>query len=292
MSLLGGSGEIDGLLDRTAGEERAWLECFRALAQAGRSAVAPLAGTPDGRRRLGRGKGGDETVLVDQAAEDAIIAALQSQAPTPYCLLSEEVGEVGDRDAPWSIILDPVDGSLNAKRGFDPYSVAFAASQADSLAAVSVGYTLDYVTGHEYAAIRGAGFVSTRPAGRPEGAGVELILLEAGRPSRHEFRYAELSSLGASDDDLRVRQIGSLALSLSYVALGSADALLAPVPSRAVDVAGGLLMLRESGGGAAALDGLDLWAQPLDIRRHSGFVAWRVGSDADRLLRRARLFSG
>ncbi len=292
MSLMGGDRGMDRLLGRTVGEERAWLECFRSLAQAGRRAVAPLAGTPEGRRPLGRGRGGDETMLVDQAAEDAIIAALGSQAPTPYCLLSEEAGEVGEPDAPWSIILDPVDGSLNAKRGLDPYSVAFAASQTDSLAAVSVGYTLDYVTGHEYAAVRGAGFASTRPPGRPEAAGVELVLLESGRPRGQRFRYAELSSLGADDHDIRVRQIGSLALALGYVALGIADVLLAPVPSRAVDVAGGLLMVRESGGGAAALDGLDLWAQPLDLRRRSGFVAWRAGSDPDRLVPRARLLSG
>ena len=292
MSLMGGTGGIDGLLERMAGEERAWLECFRALSQAGRRAVAPLAGTPDGRRSLGRGSGGDVTILVDRAAEDAIIAGLDAHAPTPYYLLSEEAGEVGERDAPWSIVLDPVDGSLNAKRGLDPYSVAFAASRIDSLAAVSVAYTMDYVTGHEYAAIRGAGFVSSRPPGMPEGAGVELVLLESGRPDLQRFRYAELSTLSESDHDIRVRQIGSLALALGYVALGIADVLLAPVPSRAVDVAGGLLMVRESGGGAAALDGLDLWAQPLDLQRRSGFVAWRAGTDPDPLVRRARSLSG
>ena len=85
-----------------------------------------------------------------------------------------------------------------------------------------------------------------------------------------------------------MRQIGSLALALCHLASGTGDVLFAPVPSRSVDIAGGLLMVAESGGGAASLDGSDFWAQPLDLQKRAPFVAWRRGIDAERLVREAR----
>jgi fructose-1,6-bisphosphatase/inositol monophosphatase family enzyme len=87
---------------------------------------------------------------------------------------------------------------------------------------------------------------------------------------------------------MRVRQIGSLALSLCHVATGAADVLLSPVPSRAVDIAAGLLILVEAGGGFAGLDGGDMRRQPLDLERRTPFVAWRRGLDGDVVTARAR----
>ena len=87
---------------------------------------------------------------------------------------------------------------------------------------------------------------------------------------------------------MRIRQIGSLALSLCYVAAGVADMLIAAVRSRSVDVAAGLLILAEAGGGAVGLDGQDLWAQPLDLEKRSAFVAWRAGLDGEEVVALSR----
>jgi fructose-1,6-bisphosphatase/inositol monophosphatase family enzyme len=87
---------------------------------------------------------------------------------------------------------------------------------------------------------------------------------------------------------MRIRQIGSLALSLCYVAVGVADVLVAAVRSRSVDLAAGLLILREAGGDAATFSGVDLWAQPLDLEKRCAFVAWRAGLDGDEVRARAR----
>ena len=119
---------------------------------------------------------------------------------------------------------------------------------------------------------------------------VEIVLLEAGRPDRHHFAYHELSAMGAvgRSRDMRIRQIGSLALSLCYVAVGVADILVAAVRSRSVDLAAGLLILAEAGGGAATLTDDDLWAQPLDLEKRCAFVAWRAGLDRAEILSRSR----
>jgi len=119
---------------------------------------------------------------------------------------------------------------------------------------------------------------------------VEVVLLEAGRPDRHCFAFQELSLLGAAErsQDMRVRQIGSLALSLCYVAVGIADMLVAAVRSRSVDIAAGLRVLREAGGGAVTFQGDDIFQQPLDLEKRCAFVAWRAGLDAEEMIERAR----
>ena len=159
-------------------------------------------------------------------------------------------------------------------------------------------YIEDYTRPRVFSAVRGAG-LCRRPGRRRRGAAfpaapptdlVEIVLFEAGRPDRHHFRYHDLSSMGAvgASRDMRLRQIGSLALSLCYLAVGSADMLVAAVRSRSVDVAAGLLILREAGGGAVTLTGQDLFQQPLDLEKRSPFVAWRAGLDEDEVLYRTR----
>ncbi len=293
----------------TADEER-WLRCFRAMAAAGREAVAPLAGRAEGRVPLGRGSGGDITVELDRAAEEAMVGVLAAAAPAPYCLVAEERGVEDRAGAEWRVMLDPVDGSLNAKRGLEPFGTTIAAALGGTLADVRVAYTSDYTRGHEFAAVKGAGLADL---GGPHGPGegetaarradageaapdtsVELLLFEGGRPDQLDFPMRHLAALSVPEPNpfLRVRQIGSLALCLCHVAQGVADVLLAPVPARAVDIAGGLLILAESGGGAVALDGVELLGNPLDLERRSPFVAWRRGLPGEAIAARARTYFG
>jgi fructose-1,6-bisphosphatase/inositol monophosphatase family enzyme len=119
---------------------------------------------------------------------------------------------------------------------------------------------------------------------------VEVMLLEAGRPDRHHFNYRDLSAMAGPNRsrDMRVRQIGSLALALCYVAVGIGDILVAAVRSRSVDIAAGLLILGESGGGSATLSGGDMGRQPLDLEKRCAFVAWRAGLDGAEIVERAR----
>ena len=72
--------------------EAAWLTCVREMAAAGRAAAAPLLGSAAGRAILGRGAGGDNTVELDRAAEEAILDVLACRAPAPYAVVSEEIG--------------------------------------------------------------------------------------------------------------------------------------------------------------------------------------------------------
>jgi myo-inositol-1(or 4)-monophosphatase len=268
----------------TAADER-WLSCITLMASAGKAAVQPHHGKASGRVVLGRGAGGDRTMEIDRACEEAIHRVLEDQAPSAYRLISEESGISGPRDAKWSVVVDPLDGSLNAKRGLEPFGVSIAVADGPDLGDVRVGHVEDYLRPHAFSAVKGSGLVSAGEAGatldpcRFESDLVEIVLLEAGRPDRHHFQYQDLSAMGAvgRSREMRVRQIGSLALSLCYVATGVADILVAAVRSRSVDLAAGLLVLAEAGGGAASLAGERMSEQPLDLEKRCAFVAWARG---------------
>jgi len=293
-------------------EER-WLSCVGHMAAAGKQEAEKLSGKAAARVVHGRGAGGDRTLEIDQVCETVMLAVLEREAPAPYLVVSEEAGVLGAQEAAWRVVVDPVDGSLNAKRGLAPFAASIAVAGGDTIKDVEIGYVEEYTRPRYFAAVKGAGLVVADPAGNgrwlavaatsqtateglsPQGGRlsegrVEVVLLEASRPDRHHFSYRDLGMLvsGCSEPELRVRQIGSLALSLCYVAVGIADVLVAAVPSRSVDVAAGLRILAEAGGGAMALNEEDLWDQPLDLEKRCAFVAWRAGLETAELLERSR----
>lgn len=286
-------------------EETRWLECAARMGRIGAAAAQPLHGTQKGRAFIGRGAGGDRTMEIDLACENAMVEVLRTNAPAPFSLVSEELGYAGTGDAPWRVVLDPLDGSLNAKRGLKTFAASIAIADGGQLADVRIAHIDDYVHSETFTAVRGAGLLQLAGEGqqveseslddsRFETDSIEVLLLEAGRPDGHDFEYQDLSKISGPNTgaDMRVRQIGSLALALCYVAVGVGDVLVAAVPSRSVDVAAGLLILREAGGGAASLSDGDLMAQPLDLEKRCAFIAWRRGLDGDDIVRRARQISG
>src|SRR5918992_3589617 len=109
-----------------------WLGLCRRAAHAAREAVGGLTTTAERSVRYGEGEGGDTTLAVDRAAEDAVFSSLVSFG-VPLLAVSEERGEVwlngGSEDTALRVVVDPVDGSMNAKRGlpFACVSIAVAA---------------------------------------------------------------------------------------------------------------------------------------------------------------------
>ena len=67
-----------------------------------------------------RGSGGDRTLVIDDVGRDVVFAELE-RAPRrraiAFIAISEERGEIDFGDSDVRVIIDPIDGSLNAKRG-------------------------------------------------------------------------------------------------------------------------------------------------------------------------------
>jgi myo-inositol-1(or 4)-monophosphatase len=185
------------------------------------------------------GLGGDDTTAIDDAAEVAILARFRDLDVT---IISEEIGRFGTGST--FVVVDPIDGSLNAKRGIPYFSLSIAVADGETMGDVFFGYVYDFGTGEEWVGRRGEGATlngaplgSVKPKGR-----IEILTMEATRTAlvaEHAPAFAELAH--------RLRVMGSLALSLCHLAAGRVDAVCSLKGARSVDIAAAQLLCREVG---------------------------------------------
>jgi myo-inositol-1(or 4)-monophosphatase len=212
----------------------------------------------------GVGEGGDRTLEIDRRCEDAVFAELEELAArgASFVAVSEERGEVGFGSAgPARVVIDPIDGSLNARRTLPAHSLSIALASADSMAAVEFGYVYDFGAGEEFAARRGGGATldGEKVEVGDDGEKLELLGLEAAEPER-----ALVALQALAGRVYRLRVVGSIAIAAAYVAGGRFDAMLSLRPCRSVDIAAAQLIVREAGGQVAFGD-LPLDRAPLGL---------------------------
>ena len=186
-----------------------------------------------------QGEGGDETTAIDQAAEDAILARFRELDVT---IVSEEVGRFGDGAT--LVVVDPIDGSLNAKRGIPFFSLSIAFADGETMGDVFLGYVYDFGTNEEWIGRRGEGATCNgEPLGavRPKDA-IEILSFEATLTSLIAEHASAMNGIAH-----RLRVMGSLALSLCHLAAGRVDGVCSLKPARSVDIAAAQLLCREVG---------------------------------------------
>jgi len=212
----------------------------------------------------GVGEGGDHALVLDRRCEDAVFSELErlhTESGTDFVAVSEERGEVafGDPSAQWRVVIDPIDGSLNARRTIPSHSLSVAIASGTSMANVELAFVHEFGAGEEFTARRGEGaWLGDRPLDLDgPGWGLEVVGLESAEPARIAPVLAELDGRA-----YRVRVIGSIAITLAYVAAGRLDGMLSARPCRSVDAAAAQLIVTEAGGAVAfgdlALDEADL----------------------------------
>jgi myo-inositol-1(or 4)-monophosphatase len=248
-----------------------WLELCRAAVADVEAVLERLPTRAEREPVVGAGLGGDDTTAIDRAAEDAILARLEEAAGS---VVSEEVGRVGGAELPL-VVVDPIDGSLNAKRGIPFFSLSIAVAEGETMDDVVFGFVHDFGTREEWTARRGEGArLNGQPLGdvRPKDE-VEILSFEATLTSlvaRDAQKVADLA--------YRLRIMGSLALSLCHLAAGRVDAVCSLKPARSVDIAAGQLLCRELGLAADLFDVEEPFGvAPLDLEQRSRVVA--AGSD-------------
>jgi myo-inositol-1(or 4)-monophosphatase len=270
----------DGLLSHD------WLGACRRATDGLR---AVLAEHPTSRERVTetgtRGEGGDRTLVIDAAAEDAVFAELQRMhdAGARFTAVSEERGEVDFGGAGAFVVVDPIDGSMNAKRGLPHHSLSIAVADGPTMADVVFGYVFDLGPGEEWHATRGAGaylngerLADPPPERRRPDGRLELVAVESAHP-----RWLAASSDALVTVAHRVRAMGSIAVSLCQVAAVRVDGMATLRRCRAVDAAAAQLVVRESGGivtftgDGEPLDAPALDA-PLDLTPRRAVVAART----------------
>jgi myo-inositol-1(or 4)-monophosphatase len=256
-----------------------WLALCRRAAHSAREAVAGLGTTAERSVTHGEGEGGDTTLAVDRAAEDAVFAELVSFG-APMLAVSEERGEVllngGAEDGGLvRVVIDPVDGSMNAKRGLPFACVSIAVAAGPRMGDVQVGFVAELDPPRDWWAVRGEGaFLAGERLGPLAPGPLEVLGLETARPSLVAGAAEAIASLEAR----RLRVLGSVAAAMCLVAAGRLDAMITLRPVRSVDVAAAQLIVEEAGG-AVALPGGDT----LDLAMRTRVAAARDAAMAERL---------
>jgi myo-inositol-1(or 4)-monophosphatase len=271
--------------------EADWLGASRRATEA---LAAVLAGRPTTEERAeetgDRGEGGDRTLVIDAKAEVAIFEQLDEIHAQGYrfCALSEERGVVDYGTDDVRVIIDPIDGSLNAKRGVPSHAVSIAVADGPTMADVAFGFVHDFGTGEEWRAARGEGaFVSderidpSRRERRNQAGRLEVVGIESADP-----RWVAQSIEALLEVTHRLRAVGSIALTLCQVGAARFDAMASLKRCRAVDAAAAQLIAREGGALVAFPDpeAGDLDA-PLDAVPRVPVIAARSAEALDEMRR-------
>jgi myo-inositol-1(or 4)-monophosphatase len=216
-----------------------WLEVCRAAVDDVRGALAAMPTRAEREPVLRRGEGGDDTTAIDDAAERLVLDRLR---PLGVTIVSEEVGVVEGNDT--VVVVDPIDGSLNAKRGIPFFSVSIAVADGRRMGDVRFAYVYDFGSGEEWTARRGEGaWLDGAPLGavRPKES-IEILNFEATLTTLVAERAASFAGVAH-----RLRVMGSLALSLCHLAAGRVDGVCSLKEARSVDIAAAQLLCAEVG---------------------------------------------
>ena len=199
-----------------------------------------------------RGEGGDRTLEIDAAAERAVFSELERlhDEGARFTVVSEERGEVDYGDSDVLVIVDPIDGSMNAKRGMPHHALSIAVADGPTMGDVVFGYVYDIGPGEEWVAWRGRGasldgreLDPSLGERRTDDGMLELVGIESADP-RWVLKSAE--ELAATTH--RLRALGTIASTLCQVAAARLDGMVTLRRCRAVDAAAAQLIVREAGG--------------------------------------------
>ena len=243
-----------------------WLALCRAAVDDVRGVLEELPRRADRETVVGTGEGGDETTAVDSAAERVILERFS--AVDDVTIVSEEVGTVGSGKT--RVVIDPIDGSLNAKRGIGFFSLSIAIASGPTMGDVYFGFVHDFGTGEEWTAKGGEGaWLNGSPVdGDLPRDQIEILSFEATRTGSVAEKAAAVVDLA-----YRLRIMGSLALSLCHLAAGRVDAVCSLKPARSVDIAAAQLLVRERGLAIDLPDAPPFEDAPLDVEGRSRVVA-------------------
>ena len=221
-----------------------WLETCRLCVADIRAVLEQLPTRVEREPVLRRGEGGDDTTAIDQAAEDAVVERLTALGED-FVLVSEELGtrRFGSGGA-FRVVVDPIDGSVNAKRGIPFFSFSLAVAEGGSMGDVTFGYVYDFGTGEEWTAERAGGaYLDGRLLGeqRPKDP-IEILSFEGTTTLAIADRVVHAVGIAG-----RLRVMGSLALSLCHLAAGRVDGVVSLKPARSDDIAAAQLLVNECG---------------------------------------------
>lgn len=190
---------------------------------------------------------------VDRQAEDEIVQIIRAAYPE-HSIVGEETGTRAGRDADWTWVIDPLDGTTNFLHGFPQFSVSIAVKHRGR---VEHGVIFDPLRNELFTAARGGGAqLNNKRLRVTQLKSLEGALIGTGFPFRENQNldlYMKMFAAVAAKT-AGIRRAGSAALDLAYVAAGRMDGFW-EMGLKEWDMAAGLLMVQEAGGSVGHFDG-------------------------------------
>jgi myo-inositol-1(or 4)-monophosphatase len=234
---------------------------------------------------------GDETLLLDKKAEDAIINRLH-QLGTPLMILSEERGLMMPEGKPeYVAIIDPIDGSANIERGIPLCSVGISAmpySEVMSTDDTEISIIESVFSKESYVAETGRG---VRRNGKTVRVTDQLplersiISYDIKKSGDEQFLKSSMRVIEGVHD---IRRSASNLLDLCWVASGALNAMVDMRGMLPIVHVSGTHMVFEAGGFVLEKEGKRL-NLPIAADQMMSFIA---ASDEDTARRLLTLFIG
>lgn len=257
-----------------------WLGICRRAVQGLEEVLAAKPTTAERAVETGtRGSGGDRTLVIDRSAESVVTSELDAlhEQGVRFTAISEERGEIDYGDPSIRVVIDPIDGSLNAKRAIPHHALSIAVADGPTMADVRFAFVYDFGPGEEWWARQGDGAwlngsrLDPELGERRDDEGrLEVLGIESADP-----RWIANSIDALLDSAHRIRALGTIAASLCQVAAARFDGMVSLRRSRAVDAAAGQLIVREAGGVVSFPACEGPLSAPLDAEPRSPVVAAR-----------------
>lgn len=273
-------------LNDPIGSADRWLACFQGAAARATEELDHRTDIHSRLREIGTvGAGGDRTLEIDALAEDAVFDVLDGLARegASFTAVSEERGVVVYGAGSMRVVIDPIDGSLNAKRGLGHYAMSVAVADGPTVEDLALAFVWDFGTRETFHAVRDGGAFLNGVRVEPlteerliEDGRLELLCVETSDARRTAELAAPLAAAA-----YRWRILGSIASALCQVATPRVDAMVNVTRCRIVDAAAGALIVRESGGVVRFEAGERI---PLELDQRTSLCAARTQPVADRLL--------
>ncbi len=232
-----------------------WLNLSNKLAINVENAIKQSRDDPLNNNVTKIGADGTPTHKIDEYAEDAAIETLKNSEKS-LILISEEIGTItiGEDDAKFLMVLDPLDGTSNAMKNLPCYGISIAIAEIKNgepieeitLNDVEIGYVKNFANGDVYTAVKGKG---AKKNNKPMSKISNITKIDESTLCTYIYRTKNQKVKELCSSVRRMRILGSIAIELCYVAEGTYDIFLDEGKIiRIFDIAAGQLILKENNG--------------------------------------------
>lgn len=187
----------------------------------------------------------DLVTNVDREAENAIIQTIRKSYPD-HTIVAEESGLTSGKDADYTWIIDPLDGTTNFVKGIPHFAVSIAL-RIKGRAEVAVVF--DPIRDELFTAARGSGAQLNGyriRCGQSKDLGGAILATAFPHRQRHHYQSFLTMFNNIFQECADIRRAGTASLDLAYVAAGRMDGYW-EIGLKPWDLAAGELIAREAG---------------------------------------------